>query len=858
MTRIICAKCKNAFLGKADGNLTCPSCEAVFSEKDENLFAGIQYYTEGNYESANDCLMKYIVQEGAEPRAMFYKALCDATEYDEDTSSLKGLYEKLLESLGEISDQWFIEYLAMANDEVCKIEKSVADKHIALFEDADAEKIKKEVTTIITLQNDAKEFRNKLTDLAYEYNNRAENTISVRFSECFLVEPDIAEEVGNRKYEKILGNIASHTVFTGSLSTDIKNLEIYYRCIVMFFRRNRQKYDFLMASAEKFSELSKRLEEGQYNTIKGTSTIGDKLKSAAYDFFQESLKDHDEDEELLQKETILVHEPEIIEIPEATEDVEEVVTEEDTVDAEAPVEYEDISSTSSDDDDTAEASEPIDEDIIDVESSASDEKTEETADAEDTEVAEEVSEDTEVAEEASEDATEEADEEANEDNTVESEESDESDVTDYEAEVIEIADISDELIDDEKTIEANFSSAPSTTATLTKIDKANVDVIPDDTSDEDEAEEALEEAPADTKPVRKHKKHYAPFIAIILIILAIAAVTAIRVIPPKLRAEKYAQASEYAKNEQYDKAAELYSELGAYEDSQKLYLENTYAYAAQLESHGRYAEAKAIYEKLGAYSNSAEKVNFCIYNDAIKMLDEGKFDEAKKAFDSIAGYKDSATLSAKCLYKKAESLIANHNFKEGVEILETITSYDETVSEMILDAQYKYVNEHLTPDDETTMIYITNLANADYKDSVSLRDYLVEGQVVTPPDNTPTPDDTVNPDDSTSVDTPADNTVLIFTNSDKSDAETNATEFDSDRAIYIHIDCLDESLYGQELTMTYENKYSKANLKKNTFTAEDTSYVFTYSGDGTRNYDITFRLIDAEGNVVAEQTVSVK
>ena len=36
MIRIICPKCKNAYLQKADGNLTCPSCEAVFSEKDEN------------------------------------------------------------------------------------------------------------------------------------------------------------------------------------------------------------------------------------------------------------------------------------------------------------------------------------------------------------------------------------------------------------------------------------------------------------------------------------------------------------------------------------------------------------------------------------------------------------------------------------------------------------------------------------------------------------------------------------------------------------------------------------------------------------------------------------------------------
>ena len=49
----------------------------------------------------------------------------------------------------------------------------------------------------------------------------------------------IADEVGTLKYNKICENIASHTVFTGILTNDIKNLEIYYRCIVMFFRKNK-------------------------------------------------------------------------------------------------------------------------------------------------------------------------------------------------------------------------------------------------------------------------------------------------------------------------------------------------------------------------------------------------------------------------------------------------------------------------------------------------------------------------------------------------------------------------------------------------------------------------------------------
>lgn len=834
MIRIICAKCKNAYLQKADGNLICPSCEAAFPEKDENLLSGIQYFNEGECEAAKDCLMKYIVQEGAEPRAMFVKALCDAAEYDEDTYSLKGFYEKLTEALGEISDECFVEYLAMANDEAARIEKDVAEKHIALFEDADAEKIKKEVTTIITLQNDAKDFREKLTDLAYDYNNRAENTISVRFSDCFLVEPEIADEVGNRKYEKILNNIASHTVFTGSLSTDIKNLEIYYRCIVMFFRRNRQKYDFLMASAEKFTELSKRLEEGQYHTIKGTSTIGDKLKSAAYDFFQESLKDHDEDEENLQQETVVVHEPEIIEIP-AEPEAEEVTEEESE-----PQEFEDISSSS-----VAENSEATE----DIDATAEDEATVEIFDVysgaeEDADEEPEVSEETSETEEESAEDTEDI---LSEDAPAEAEEDEESE----DAEETDDAE-SEEDEETENTVEIAPKSAPSITATLTKIDKTKVDVIPDeDKAEDEESTEAAEETEEDTteeKPVRKHKKHYAPFVAILLIIIGIGAIIAIRVIPPKLKAQKYNEAVAYAQQEQFDKAAELFKELGSYEDSQELYLKNTYEYAAQLESNGKYADAKEVYATLGDYKDSALKVKSCIYYDSVNKLNEGLYDEAKAGFDSIADYEDSATQSQKCLYKKAEALITNHNFTEGVAILETITSYDESVNDMILDAQYRYVKEHLDPNDETTQIYIINLVSANYLDSVALSEFLASDQGTTPPeggDNVPDAND------------PADGSVVIFTNTSSSDTETQTTEFDSDRAIYIHVDCLDESLYGQQLTMSYENTYSNANLKTKVFTAEESSYVFTYGGDGTRNYDITFILKDASGNVIAEHTVSV-
>ena len=75
MIRIICTKCKNAYLQKNNEALVCPGCNEVFPESEENLLLGMQYYNENNLSEADNCLMKYIVKNGAEPRAIFYKVL---------------------------------------------------------------------------------------------------------------------------------------------------------------------------------------------------------------------------------------------------------------------------------------------------------------------------------------------------------------------------------------------------------------------------------------------------------------------------------------------------------------------------------------------------------------------------------------------------------------------------------------------------------------------------------------------------------------------------------------------------------------------------------------------------------------
>ncbi len=879
MIRIICAKCKNAYLIKEDGTLKCPSCEAVFPEADENLLLGAQYYNEGEYDKCDDCLMKYIVKMGAEPTAIFYKALCDGFRYDESTSSIDDVYEKLAQSLSELPEEAFPYFLGLANDECAKLEQLIADMHIRQFADADAEDIKKLVSIIINLQNNAKEFRARLTELAEDYNNTASNKISVLFSKCFLVNPEIAAEVGSLKFDKIAESIASHTVFTGILSTDIKNLEIYYRCIVMFFERNRQKYDFLLASAEKFTELAKLLEEGKYNAIKGTTTIGDKLKGAAYDFFQESLKDHDEDEEITQTESVVVLESETVDITELVEDDDDEKVVQTVEDIEEDVEYVDLFSSSDAEPEKEESTEEAEfEDI--ASDSAEQEASEEVIEVVDTV---EETPDVEVTPEA----------EAAE-NIVEVEDTEEAP-----AEVVAPEAPSDDVIvyenpddDYQKTDEIPIEDIVESTVvfdTVGEVDSATqelediiVDVEGDEVEDTDDIGATIaispiknnsveltedEEIPVEelNTPVRtvKHKKSFGPFVAIFLIIVAIAGIVALKVVPPKLKADKYYQASQLAKNKDFLEAAKLYEELADYEDSDLNAKKCKYAQACVYESEKKFEEAKAIYLELNDYYNSKSKVVQCTYNAALADLDAGNYDKAIDAFKTIAEYSDSADQIKNCTYQKALSLMDTGDYKTAVSLLESLGGYKSS-AEKILEAKYSYVKAHMDAKDETTMTYIKELVDKKYLDSATLRRNLIN------PDNAVS---TTEPVSTTDVSTSAPATteavsttqaqtqttgIKTFINYSETDKKTAETKVDGTKKLYFHVEVNDPQYFGKTLKIHYKTSVGYESTGA-TVTINEASkeHTFEYSSSFKDPYSIEFQLIDDNGKVIATQNVSV-
>lgn len=850
MIRIICSKCKNAYLRKDGENFVCPSCGVEIPSSQENFLSAVQYYNEGDFSAANDCLMKHIVKNGADPCAIFYKALCDGFNFDEDTTSFEDVYSKIAESLADIPDELFIEYLALANDECSKLEKLMAEKHIRLFEGADAEKIKNEVSVLISIQNDARKFREKLTEFADAYNERATEKISVNFSKCFLIEPELATEVGVLKFQRIADSISSHTVFTGILSTDIKNLEIYYRCIVMFFEKNRQKYDFLMESAEKFTELSKLLEEGNYNAIKGVPTIGEKLKGAAYDFFQESLKDHD-DEFRQQTETVVVIAPETVDVDEDTSENEVSEDTAKTENADESTEYIDVYSSSDIEVSSEEAQGEVTE--------KADDTVESENDVQETESDEDVIVEIPVAAEDEAEAAEEIDTSADDidDSITQSDVTEEAveEFTDRPSDEDAAEDVAEDATEEAaeektKTIETvaeETTEEPEKTSPVENLqaiaEADEIDDIGDGFGDEDADEKPYKKitvAPEEEftekdepKKRTKHKKSYGPFIVILLIVVIVAGGIAVKVVPEKLNAKSYAEAATLYDQKKYVQAAEIYADLGDYEDSVIRKSICLYAEASNLEAQKKYAEAAEIYASLGDYQDSAAKMNSCKYHAAVATLEAGKYAEAKTMLEALNGYADSKSLISQCTYKEGVALLSKKDYRGAIEIFTKLGTYSDS-AEKILEAKYGFVNANLDAKNETTLTYLNDLAKAKYKDSVDIRNKLLG---------------TTNE---------LADSVTSCINYTTTDAKTHLSEVENSKKIYFHVTVNDAKLYNKKLSIKYLTSLGYEDGKEIVLTADENTYAFEYPSTPSKNYTIEFKLLDDNNSVLTTQKITVK
>lgn len=843
MIRIICTECKNAYLQNKEGKLLCPSCGASYEEDKETLLLGVQYYNEENYTEADNCFMKYIVKNSLEPLSIFYKALCDARSFDEDTVSLQDTYKKIINVFNDVSDEDFPKFIALANDETEKIEKLLTENQIRLFADADAEKIKKQVGIILNIQGEAKAFRKALSTLVAEFNERSLRKISAKFSECFLVEKNIAAEVGEIKYKKICDNVASHTVFTGILTNDIKNLEIYYRCIVMFFQKSYDKYKFLLERSEKFTKLAEMLEEGQYNTIKGTGAVADKLKSISYDFLQESYKEHFDEQIDIQTKTVVIIEPEIIEEPEIEEVVEETVKE--TVeDAVEEAETNDVEES--------------------IETAAEGTETGET-EAETTVAAENHTEETEANEPSEETVVEEYESSIIDEDVIEIE-IDEASKED-EKEIEDISSTSETEIVAEETTDASteddegifVSETQETEETETIVEEADekiddgiveieaspqYEVIECNIADEAAEEEivieevVLEESennepPSDNKNEKsnKKKKSHKGLIFLIVVIILAGVFAGYKYGPELINKNKYDNAVALAEAGKYADAITAFKELDNYSDSKEKALECEYNYALKLEEDGKFAEAKIAFENLGDYSDSSTRAQACAYSEAKKALENKNFKNATKLFMELGDYGDSKEMVKECSYQNALSLIESKEYKSAIEILTTIRKYSDS-AEKLLEAKYMFITDNFDKENKTTVKYLNELTKENYRNSADLRKELLGSSEVMP------------------------DGIKAFVNYSSSDLETSLTELDNTRVIYFHAVVGDKTYYGKTLTLKYTTGFGYSQTKTVVLSESDNVAVMSYPATQYKNYTVEFELLDSNGQKIAGQKIS--
>ena len=824
MIRIICTECKNAYLQNKDGNLVCPSCGATYGEEKENLLLGVQYYNEENYPEADNCFMKYIVKNSLEPLSIFYKALCDARNFDEDTVSLQDTYKKIINVFDDVSDDDYPKFIALANDEMEKIEKLLSESQVRLFADADAEKIKKQVEIILNIQNEAKTFRTALSALVAEFNERSPRKISAKFSDCFFVESDIAAEVGEIKYQKICDNVASHTVFTGILTNDIKNFEIYLRCIVMFFQKSYDKYKFLLEQSEKFTKLAEMLELGQYNTIKGTGAVANKLKSISYDFLQESYKEHFDEQIDMQTETVVVIEPEIVEEPEMVEEateeiagetnesaveetkestvVEETVPEETVIEEEASEEEpeiisEEITETEATEETPSEETIASPEDIIEVEVEV--EETPVETEAEIIDISSTVETEAEVVEEIVEEVAEEAPEVAEEPAEEDS--------------VVEIPVVSsEENIDKEETI-------------IEEVVLKNIEKI--------EADEAVINGNNQKDAVVNPEKKKGPkaLILVVLIVLLAGLLAGYKYGPGLINGYKYDKATALADSGNFAEAITAFKNLGDYSDSQEKALECEYNYALKLEEDGKFAEAKLAFENLQNYSDSETRVQACAYSEAKQALESKNFKVASELFMSLGDYGDSKDMVKECSYRQALSLMENKEYKSAIEILTAIRKYSDA-KDKILEAKYMFVTDNFDKKNKTTVKYLNELTKENYRNSAELRKELLGSAEVTSDD------------------------IKAFVNYSSTDLETALTTLDNTRVIYFHAVVGDKALYGKTLTLKYTTAYGYTQRKTVVLSESDNVAVMSYPATQYKNYTVEFELLDSNGQKLAGQKIS--
>lgn len=120
----------------------------------------------------------------------------------------------------------------------------------------------------------------------------------------------------------------------------------------------------------------------------------------------------------------------------------------------------------------------------------------------------------------------------------------------------------------------------------------------------------------------------------------------------------YREAIKLYNAQDYEAAAEIFYELGEYEDSKQLYTRCQYWMAVELMEQGVYSEALPRFLKLGDYEDSQVRAIECKYQRAITELNSGNLSDAENLFLETPDYKQTPEYLRQITWQKFYDQVA--------------------------------------------------------------------------------------------------------------------------------------------------------------------------------------------------------
>ena len=270
------------------------------------------------------------------------------------------------------------------------------------------------------------------------------------------------------------------------------------------------------------------------------------------------------------------------------------------------------------------------------------------------------------------------------------------------------------------------------------------------------------------EPEPSHAGRTVAIILAVLLFLGAGAFGTYRYLMPYLR---YREAVTEQSNGNYDRAVELFEELGEYKDSPERITKTIAQRAFDLMAEGKYPEALAVFDTLEGYEKNAAD---CVYSMGVLAFNNGELEkamgyarqleerdpdyeklpelqqfcmyslgnrtaaeagEAETSDERIAlyqqaigyyteaDYEDSADRITECRYRIAIEYMGLDALTEAIEAFEQLAGYKQS-DDFRKDCMFRYAQAHLENVDEVTMAYLETLAGEGYDGAQALLDRL--------------------------------------------------------------------------------------------------------------------------------------